>query len=371
MIPVNRPRILKQDIDSVLQALQAELISGHSKVIENTEEHLANFLGTQYAVLANSGTSAIDLTVEALNIKQDDECVVPAFTIMSTVNSLLRKRAKLKLVDVSLDTWCLDVDETLEVITSNTKLLIPVHIYGLTVDVQRLRLSTQTEECSIVEDAAESLGTLVNGRWSGTVGDAGVFSFYANKIVTCGEGGAIVTSDKELATKLRYFRNLCFNPEQRFVHSDLGWNYRLSSIQAAMLPPQLNRLSESVNIKLELAQRYINNLHNHPWFRFQAAQTDWCRNSYWVVGVLLTDDCPYTVSEISNHLLQLGIETRRFFCPVHLQPIVKKLGIEFEGDFKNSEKLWERGLYLPSGLGITLSEVDTVSEILWSLEAQT
>lgn len=367
MIPVNRPLITQSEIDAVTDCLKRSLISGDTEVIRNTEEALADSANTRFASLTNSGTSSIDMLIEALDVKQGDVCVMPTFTIISTATQLHRKGAILKLVDVDLETWCLDTFDSIDAITEEVRYFFPVHTYGMAVDVPSIKSQILDRNCLIIEDAAEALGLTVRGQKCGNLGDAGIFSFYANKIITSGEGGAVVTNNEIIDKKVKYFRNLCFVPEERFVHYDLGWNCRMSSLQAAMISSQLPRLEQLLVLKRTIAHRYIDNLRGHPWIKFQKVKTDWSENCFWVVGILLNEDCPYNAKEISKLLLEKGIQTRRFFCPLHLQPYFKENLLTSKRRFPNAETLWDRGIYLPSGLGTTFKEIDFVCEILWSL----
>jgi len=367
MIPVNRPLIEESEILAVVKTMESGSLSGDTQTVRAAEQALTSYLSVKHTVLVNSGTSAIDLLVESLDIQEGDECILPSLTIISTATALLRKRAKIKLIDVDEDYWCMNASQASSEVTQKTKLLMPVHLYGMAVDVPTIRNAIKNTECLIIEDAAESLGQLVRGENCGSMGDAGILSFYANKVVTCGEGGAVATNSEQISERVRYFRNLCFNSRQRFVHEDLGWNMRISSLQAAMIPSQIERISSIVERKKNIAQDYINRLHGHPWISFQKSKTDWCENSYWVVGILLAEDCRFDAEALSKVLMTKGIETRRFFCPLHLQPIIRSLGLDFEGSFPVSEKLWSHGLYLPSGLGTTKDEIEIVCAELWNL----
>lgn len=367
MIPVNRPLISEGDISSVTAALKNTWISGDTPPTINLENSLKEILGVSDVVAVSSGTTAIDLSVEALDIQSGDECVVPTFTIISSISNLLRRGAKLTVVDSDPVTWSIDADLAAEAINAKTKLVVPVHIYGLPVDMDPILNKVAGTQTFVLEDAAEALGVAYNGRQCGAMGNAGVFSFYANKIVTGGEGGAVVTNDSAFAERVRYFRNLCFNPKQRFVHEDLGWNARLSGMQATLISSQLQRLHLLIERKVSIAQRYRSGLADHPWLEFHPPSTEFSKNTYWVFGVLLNENCPFNAEELKHELRTLGIDTRRFFCPVHLQPLAQKYHIKKFGAMPVADKLWKRGIYLPSGLGNTTEEFDAVIEAMWRL----
>lgn len=365
MIPVNRPLISEEDISAVTEALKNTWVSGDTPPIITLENTLKEILGVNDVVAVSTGTTAIDLSVEALDIQPGDECVVPTFTIISSFSNLLRHGAKLTVVDSNPITWSIDAEQAAEAITEKTKLVVPVHIYGLPVDMDPILNKVAGTHTFVLEDAAEALGVDYKGRHCGAIGDAGIFSFYANKIVTGGEGGAVATNDAAFAERVRYFRNLCFNPKQRFVHEDLGWNARLSGMPATLISSQLQRLDLLVEKKIEIAQRYLNGLAGHPWLDFHPPSTAFSKNTYWVFGVVLKDDAPFDAEELQKELRMLGVDTRRFFCPVHLQPLAKKFPINAFGVLPVAEKLWNRGIYLPSGLGNTTEEFEAVIDAMW------
>ena len=365
MIPVNRPLISEEDISAVTEALKNTWISGDTPPIITLENTLKEILGVSDVVAVSTGTTAIDLSVEALDIQPGDECVVPTFTIISSISNLLRHGAKLTVVDSDPITWSIDAEQAAEAITEKTKLVVPVHIYGLPVDMDPILKKVAGTQTFVLEDAAEALGVDYKGKHCGTIGDAGIFSFYANKIVTGGEGGAVATNDPAFAERVRYFRNLCFNPKQRFVHEDLGWNARLSGMPATLISSQLQRLDLLIEKKIEIAQRYLSGLSGHPWLDFHPPSTTFSKNTYWVFGVVLKEDAPYDAEELQKELRVLGVDTRRFFCPVHLQPLTKKYPISKFGEMPVAENLWNRGIYLPSGLGNTTEEFEAVIEAMW------
>jgi perosamine synthetase len=367
MIPVNRPAIGNQDIEFVSSVLRETYISGDTPIIKQMEENLATTVGTKFAIAVNSGTSAIDLVVEALGLDENCEVVAPTFTIISTVSHLIRRKAKLKLVDSDEETWSMDSSKAADMITTSTKAVIPVHIYGLPVDMDNIMSVTNQLDIPVIEDTAEALGLEYKGRKCGSIGRASTFSFYANKIVTGGEGGAICTSDAALDKKLRSLRNLCHSDTERFVHNEIGYNFRLPGLAAALIHNQLLRLPNLVKQKIAIAERYERNLAGHPWFRFHAANTSFAKNIYWVFGIILNSECPHDAKKLQEILQQKGVGTRRFFCPIHLQPIAKDHIINIGDRFPVAENLWKRGLYLPSGLGNTNEELDAVSEILWGM----
>jgi|688.fasta_scaffold213354_2 perosamine synthetase len=366
-IPVNRPRITQADKDAVMGALDETFISGDSPPIKTFEENFSKYLGCAGSVSVSSGTTALDLAIEMLNLKPGDTCIVPTFTIISTVSNLLRKKVNLILVDSDPITWSIDVTQAVSLVDEKTKLILPVHIYGLSADMDPIVSIAEKNNVFVLEDAAEALGVEYNGTKCGSIGDASVFSLYANKLITSGEGGLICSDNLEYLERVRYFRNLCFDNKERFVHTDLGWNHRFPALSAALANSQLLRIDKLKESKLNIAKRYISLLEGHPWFSLMAQHTDYSQNQFWIFPILLTKNCPYTVKELQSKLTESGIETRRFFYPIHLQPLtnMEHVSIPFGGDV--AENLWRNGMYLPSGLGIEEEEIEIVSNTLWGL----
>jgi len=251
-----------------------------------------------------------------------------------------------------------------------TKLVLPVHIYGLAADMTKIEELCAEFDTFILEDAAEALGVIHNQKKCGSFGTASIFSFYANKVVTGGEGGAVCTNNYDLAEKIRSLRNLNFVPGQRFVNENLGYNLRLGGLSSALINSQLDRLDDLNSIKIKQAMKYINNLKDHPWVEFAPEKYNGSTNTYWVFPVVLNENCPFSASEMQLILEEKGVQTRRFFCPMHLQPLTQKYNINFDGHLPVSTRIWERGIYLPSGLGITDKEIDTVSEKLWKIQRE-
>lgn len=366
MIPVNRPLIDSADIDAVTAALKETYISGETPPVTEMEAALSKVTETAQSVAVATGTTAIDLVIEALEIQPGDHCIVPSFTIVSSVANLLRKGARVELIDADPLTWSMNANAAAAAIKPSTKLILPVHIYGLPVDMDPILSLANQMGSFVLEDSAEALGVRYKGKPCGSIGDAAVFSFYANKIVTGGEGGAITTSDEGLAKKLKSLRNLAHGRE-RFVHERLGWNARISGLSAALISSQLKRLETLILRKHAIANLYMEGLRGHPWLTFMPAETPYSTNAYWVFPILLNSDSPYNAETLQTKLKNIGVESRRFFCPIHLQPFSTDFDLVFSSNNAVSENLWNFGLYLPSGLGNTNQEIEQVIEALWKL----
>ena len=366
MIPVNRPLITSEDLEAVSSALASTYLSGETPPVSELEKNLANYVGTADAVAVSTGTSALDLVIESLDIKQGDHCVVPNFTIISTVSNLMRKTQNIDFIDADPITWSINSDEAASKITEKTKLVLPVHIYGLPVDLDPILQRADEFGTFVLEDAAEALGVGYKGRLCGSIGNAGVFSFFANKIVTGGEGGAITTNDKVLAKRLRSLRNLSHSSE-RFVHHETSWNLRMAGLPAALINSQLLRINKLIEVKKNIAEIYRAGLQGHPWFQIMPDKVSYGENLFWVVPLLLNENSPVNASRFQVLLKGRGVDSRRFFCPMNLQPAFRESFAKIDQHFPISEALWERGLYLPSGLGNTRDELESVISVLWEL----
>lgn len=366
MIPVNRPLIEESDRKSVIRALDETQISGQSDPVKVLEKKFRNTLSTRYAIAVNSGTNAIDLAIEALGVQPGDECIVPSFTIISSVLQIIRRGAKVILVDSDPETWCMNLEQGLNLMTPKTKLIMPVHIYGLPVDMEPIIENAKVNNTLVIEDSAEALGLKYKNKFCGTIGDIGTFSLYANKIVTAGEGGVVITDNEEFAQKINSLRDLA-HTDERFVHQELGWNARLGGLAASLASSQMDRLDELILLKKSIGNQYLQSLENHPWLTFQKSKTSYAENVYWVFGIVLNDESPLDAKQLQSKLKIEGIETRRFFCPMHLQPIAEKNQLISKFEMKVSNRLWDRGLYLPSGLGNRSEEIEKVVETLWKL----
>jgi perosamine synthetase len=241
-------------------------------------------------------------------------------------------------------------------ITPKTRAIMAVHIYGHPVDMNPILEVARGRKLKVIEDAAEAHGATYRGKPCGCLGDVGCLSFYANKVISTGEGGMVLTGDAKLAERARSLRNLCFRPERRFLHTELGWNFRMTNLQAAVGVAQLARFSELVAWKRAMGGRYAELLRGAPGL-ILPVEKSWATNVYWVYGLVLDDSVPFGAAELAKRLEKRGIQTRPFFMPLHLQPVLRERGLGLGADCPVSERIGERGLYLPSGLGTTDEEM--------------
>jgi perosamine synthetase len=313
-------------------------------------------------VSVTNGTAAIELAIHALGFGVGDEIIVPSFAIISCVSQILRSGATPVFVDSNPITWNMDVDAVEIAITSRTKAIMAIHTYGLPVDMDVIIDIAARHNLIIIEDAAESHGLFYQGKRCGSFGLVSTFSFYANKHLTTGEGGMVVTDDDSLAEKIRYYRNLTFRPEKRFVHDELGWNLRMSSLQCALGASQLTRIEQILESRRVLGAQYQEAFADITDIQLPLAKTEFSRNDYWVFGIVLQGRHSETRPAIQAALTEVGIGTRPFFWPLHLQPVLKNFGFDEQSPLPIAEQLGSNGFYIPNGLGMSSEDVEYVIE---------
>jgi perosamine synthetase len=352
-IPVNEPLLDGNEKKYLLECIETGWISSEGPFIKKFEQNFATRVGRKHGIAVTNGTAAIDAAVDALGIGKGDEVIMPTFTIISCIMQIVRCGARPVLVDSDPITWNMDVKQIEAKITTRTKAIMVVHIYGLPVDMQPVLDIAKRYGLKIIEDAAQMHGQTCNGKPCGSFGDISTFSFYPNKHITTGEGGMIVTDDDELAETCRSLRNLCFQPKKRFVHERLGWNLRMTNIQAALGLAQLERLDEFVKRKRSMGARYTELLSGVLGIQLPLVRTDYADNIYWVYGMVLDDALGFVAVEAMKRLAAKGVGTRPFFYPMHMQPVLRKLGL-FEGEvYPVAERLASQGFYVPSGMSLT------------------
>ena len=361
MIPVNEPLLDGNEKRYLSQCIESGWISSEGPFVKQFEDGFAARVGRRFGVAVCNGTAALDACVEALGIGVGDEVILPAFTIISCVGQIVRAGAIPVLVDSDPVTWNMDVGQIEDRITARTRAILVVHIYGLPADIDPILEIARRHALKVIEDAAEMHGQTYRGRPCGSFGDLSTFSFYPNKHITTGEGGMILTDDPDLAEQCRSLRNLCFQPGRRFVHEELGWNLRMTNLQAALGVAQLERLDEFVARKRRMGARYTELLSNVPGVQLPLAHTAYAENIYWVFGLLLDDQMPHDAETVMHRLAEHGIGCRPFFCPMHLQPVLRRRGL-FEGErYPVAERLYRRGFYIPSGLALSDSQMEQVA----------
>jgi perosamine synthetase len=359
IIPVCEPTLAGNEAEYVLDCVQSNWISSAGKYIPLFEEAFAQACQARYGVACANGTVALHLALATLGIGPGDEVVLPTFTMIATINAVTYTGATPVLVDSEPGTWNMDLNQVADKITPRTRAVMPVHTYGHPVDMDPLVAMAERHGFSVVEDAAESHGAEYKGRRTGALGHAGCFSFYANKIITTGEGGMITTADSKIAALARNLRDHAFSHERHFWHKYLGFNYRMTNMQAAVGLAQTEQLEAFIEARRANAARYSQALRRIPGI-VTPPEADWAKNVFWMYSILVEDDFGMTRDELRAYLANHGIETRTFFIPMHVQPIYFRA---FKGQrYPVAEMLCRRGFYLPSASSLTPREIDYIVE---------
>lgn len=364
-VPVNTPLLSGNEQKYLNECLETGWISSEGPFITRFESAFSDYIGRKHGIAVSNGTAALDIAVAALNIGPGDEVIMPTFTIISPAIQVVRAGAKPVLVDSDPVTWNMDVSQIEAKITHRTKAIIVVHIYGLPVDMDPVLEICRKYNLKLIEDAAEVHGQTYKGQKCGTFGDISTFSFYPNKHITTGEGGMIMCNDDQLADRCRKLRNLAFEPGRRFVHEELGWNYRMTNLQAALGLAQLEKIEDHIRLKREIGKHYQDGLSGISGFQLPLPSTEYADNIYWVFGLVAE-----TRAKAESTVAELGkrsIGTRPFFWCLHEQPVFRKMGW-YEGEtYPVAERMARNGFYLPSGLGISKEEVNTVIGEMYEL----
>jgi perosamine synthetase len=368
IIPVNEPVLDGNEKKYLAQCIDTGWISSEGPFVRDLEIKFAERVGRKHGIAVCNGSAALDAAAAALRFAPGDEVIMPTFTIISCASAITRLGAKPVVVDCDAKTWNIDVPAIEARITQKTKAIMVVHLYGLPVDMKPLMEIAAKHKLQILEDAAEMIGQTYRGQQCGSFGEISTFSFYPNKHITTGEGGMVVTDDDDLAERTRALRNLFFQPPRRFVHEELGWNFRMTNLQAAVGLAQLERLDEFIARKRKSFALYMDLLNGVKGIQLPVACTDYADNINWVFGVVLDDNVPFDAQRAMKQLTDLGIGTRPFFWPMHEQPVFRKMGL-FRGEkYPNAERIARRGFYLPSGLALSEEQqvrvADAVKRIL-------
>lgn len=360
-IPISEPYITKEDVEFVARVLSEAQVSGRAPIVEEFEQKFKEYLRVRYAIACSSGTAALHLAVKALGLSTGEEVIAPAFTMMSPIFAILYVGAKPTLVDVDPNYWVMDVSKLEKKITNKTKAIMVVHTYGNPVDMNPIMDIARSHGLYVIEDAAEALGASYYGVKVGSLGDLACFSFFANKLITCGEGGMVVTNDSELYERLYSLRDLCFGRRHKFLHDDVGYNYRMSALQAALGLSQLGRIEKHYSMARKVAETYRKFLQDLDDVMIHE-EPPWGKGSYWMFSVVLKDDRNYPSrrDRVMEKLKEYGVETRPFFVPVHKQPPCMSM---YRGErYSVSEWLSDRGLNLPSSLTLQEEEIQHICE---------
>ncbi len=364
MIPVCVPDIGEKERDYVVDCIDTNWISSKGKYVTEFEEQFSAYCGCEYGISTMNGTTALHLALASLDIKKGDEVIMPAFTMIATAFAVCYCGAKPVLVDAEPETWNMDVDKIEEKITPSTKAILPVHIYGHPSDMDVIMDLAEEHDLYVVEDAAETHGAEYKGQKAGGMGDIGCFSFYANKIITCGEGGMMVTNDERVAERAQSLKNLDFPKDKRiYVHEKIGYNYRMTNIQAAIGLAQFSRIDELIEKRRKNASLYNHYLRDTPGIVLPV-EKEWAKNVYWMYSILIDGQSGVTRDDLMDRLAKCGVETRPFFTPMNQQPVFQKMGYYPGQSYPVAEMLGNKGVNLPSGSGLKPSEIEFVSSMI-------
>ena len=370
VIPVCEPFIGEKELEYVTDCLKSNWISSKGKYIDEFEKRFANYCGCKYGITTTSGTTALHLALASLGIGSGDEVIIPTFTMIATAFAIIYTGARPVLVDAEPEAWNIDTTKIEERITPRTRAIMPVHIYGHPCDMDPIMEIAEKHNLYVAEDAAEAHGAEYKGRKAGGIGHVNCFSFYANKIITTGEGGMVVTNDPTIAEKARRLKDLAHSPEKRFLHTDVAFNYRMTNIQAAIGLAQFEKIDELVERRRANAYLYNSLLKAIEGIKLPP-EKEWARNVYWMYSILIEDDFGMSRDELMLKLKEKGIDTRTFFIPVHKQPGFLNIGL-FKGEnYPVAEEISEMGLYLPSGTGLTEEQIQEVCQVIKDIKRGT
>ncbi len=367
-IPVNTPLITKADIVAVNKTIRSGWISSEGEQVKKFEKNFSKYVGHKYSVAVSSGTAALEVAIKSLDLKKHHEVIIPNFTIISNVLAAIKQNLKIKLVDCNLEDWNMDLSKINNIINKNTKVIIATHIYNYPLRIDLLKKICKKKKIILIEDAAEVLGQKLNNKKCGSFGDISTFSFYANKQITTGEGGMITTNNKSLYEKMSSLKNLSFGKEDRFNHDDIGWNYRMTNLQASLGLSQLKRIDKIVTLRHKVGLRYYNNLKNNKNIFIPPPKNHYSKNIYWVIAILIKNKkLKLDAKKVISILNKQGIGARPFFWPMHKQKVLNKLKLIKSKNFPNSEYISKYGLYIPSSLSLKNSEIDYISNKINSI----
>jgi perosamine synthetase len=361
IIPVADTRLDGNELRYLTQCIQSNWISSAGRFVKEFERQFARAMGCEFGVACANGTAALHLALTALGLGPGDEVILPTFTMIATANAVTYTGATPVLVDSEPVTWNMDPAQVAARVTPRTRAIVVMHTYGHPVDMDAIAAVARGHGLAVVEDAAEAHGARYRGRPVGSLGDAASFSFYANKIITTGEGGMVTTNDEKIARVARRLRDHAFSDERHFWHKYLGFNYRMTNLQAAVGLAQTERLAELVQTRRLSARRYEDRLACIRGLTLPPQAAD-VTNVFWMYGILIEDDFGCSRDQLRQRLAHQGIETRTFFIPIHLQPIYHRA--HRAHPYPVAETLCRKGLYLPSGATLSESDIDFVAEAI-------
>lgn len=361
MIPVFKPILSGDEKRYLLECVKDKWFSSNGKFNLKLENNFKQKIKRKYASSVSNGTVALEIAIRSLELPKNSEVIVPTFTIISPILAILKNNLKPILIDSTRELWSMDVSQIEKKINSKTKAILVVHTYGFPADMEKINYLKKKYKLKVIEDAAEMHGQNYKNKPCGSFGDVSTFSFYSNKFISSGEGGIVCTNNINIKKKVDYLRNLCFGKKNRFVHEDLGYNFRLSNLQAAVAYSQIRNLEKIVKIKRKIGKLYNNLLKNNKFIEILPYRNSFSENIYWVYGIILKKG---SKKKFTKYLRDHKIETRDFFVGMHNQPILKKMKIFSKDKFPISDYLEAKGLYIPSGPQISVKEIRYICKII-------
>ncbi|MBI2144953.1 DegT/DnrJ/EryC1/StrS family aminotransferase [Candidatus Woesearchaeota archaeon] len=357
-IPVSEPFLNGNEEKYVLECLRTSWVSSLGRFIPEFEAKFAKFSGCSHGVAVMNGTVALQLALAALGIKEGDEVIVPDLTFVATANAVKYLGAKPVLVDSEPETWNIDPGKISAAVTKKTKAIIPVHLYGHPCDMDSVMAVAKKHDLFVIEDAAEAHGAEYKGKKVGSIGDVGCFSFYGNKIITTGEGGMCTTGDAGLAGRMHFLKDHAMRPEKRYWHPEMGYNFRMTNVQAAIGLAQLEQIEKFIEIKRKNAQLYNSLLQKISGITIQP-EMPWAKSVYWMHSILV-DEGKFGCGrdELMAKLKEKGIDSRPFFYPMHQLPVFKGSGSD--ADFPVASRLSGMGMNLPSSVKLSSDDIRRV-----------
>jgi len=354
-IPVSAPSITQKEEEYVRKALNSGWISSLGEFINKFERAFAEYIGTNYSLTTSNGTAALHLALTALGIKEGDEVIIPDLTFVATANAVTYTGAKVVTVDIEENTLCIDPKKIEAKITEKTKAIIPVHLYGHPANMEEINKIAKKYNLYVIEDAAEAHGAEIKNKKVGTWGDCAIFSFYGNKIITTGEGGMVVTNNKELYERMKFLRNHAMSPSKKYWHTEIGFNYRMTNIQAAIGLAQLERVEDIIEKRFKIFERYCKNLSSVKGIRLNYT-APWAKNVYWMIYIIVENFNYEKRDKFMEKLETYGVDTRPFFYPISKMPMYE------DNDNPVAYSLASKGVCLPTFYDIKDEEIDYVCE---------
>lgn len=358
MIPVAEPWLGEDEIKNVLDCVKSGWVSSIGKYVEKFEKEFVRFCGVKYGVSTSSGTTALHLALSALEIKEGDEVIVPTLTFIATANAVTYAGAKPIFVDSEIETWNIDPHKIEQKITKRTKAIVVVHLYGHPANIIPILKIAKKYNLYVIEDAAEAHGAEYQFKKVGSFGDIACFSFYGNKIITTGEGGMCITNNKKLAEKMGFLKDHGMSKKKRYWHPVIGFNYRLTNLQAAMGLAQLKKIKCIIKKKRQIAKTYNDLLQGTKGISLPP-EMPWAKNVFWLYSILIEYNFRFTRNRLMQKLKENGVDNRPFFYPIHILPPYSR------GEkYPIAEKLSKSGISLPSSPSLTKADIEKVVQLI-------